>query len=302
VGSEKGIRGRSKVIINASRILFIIILTIIPQFLSLADQISIYEENDFIFHTDSKYTQGARIKYTTDGGQEFSINQNMYTPDNKEAYQLLPEDRPYAGYSYLAYSSATLLRNYLVEYELQLGVVGPDAYAKQVQDFVHKITGSHLCNGWANQIPNHFEAQTWTKLSYPTDISRWFDAVPNATLAVGTLQDYASLGGTMYLGYNLPKLKVNHDIPVKLVSLKSLQDFRLYLDGGAEVRAVAYNALLEDPRFDIDVCPVVCRGYAGVTAEYKGYALTFQLEEISDEFDPQPAPEKFGSLQLMFRF
>lgn len=282
-------------------VLFPLIATLTVT-MSWADQVSIYLENDFMFDTDHYFTHGTRVEYWPEiGNWNASVGQNMYTPDDKESSRLLPNDRPYAGYLYVASGIETNLSCFLVEAELQLGMTGPDAYAKEVQDYIHKITGSHLCQGWSNQLPNHAEAQTWLKFSYPTDLSSWFDAVPNATVAAGTVQDYASLGGTLYLGYNLPKLKVNKDIPIKLPYRQS-RDFRLYLFGGAEARGVAYNAFLSDPRFDITLCPFVHREYMGFTAEYCGYVLTFQLEEISDEFKEQPAPEKFGSVQLTLRF
>ncbi len=38
--------------------------------------------------------------------------------------------------------------------ELNIGTVGPNARAKEVQDFVHDIKGVEQFQGWDSQIPN----------------------------------------------------------------------------------------------------------------------------------------------------
>jgi hypothetical protein len=67
-------------------------------------------------------------------------------------------DRPFAAYSYIG---ATLNLLYKNESNLvlsaQLGIVGPNAYGQQVQDFVHDNFGFYHPTGWEYQINNDYE-------------------------------------------------------------------------------------------------------------------------------------------------
>ena len=304
---EKGSMNNEKTQMINKLVKFIILAALVGFIILLAmatygDQVSLYLENDVIFSTDHYYTHGTRIEYWPSAGDwNASIGQNMYTPDDKLVAALQPYDRPYAGYLYGAVGYVTNDALLYVETELQVGMTGPDAYGKQTQDCIHKLVGSGLWPGWNNQIHNSFIVQNWTKVSCPSDISSWFDIVPNATFDVGLLEDYASAGVTSYLGYNLPAFAPVTDIPLKL-SLHQPATFRAYLDAGAEARYVAYNRLLEDPRYAISVSPVVCRGYAGVNLEYDGHALVVGFEMTSVEFREQPAAERFGTVELKFNF
>jgi lipid A 3-O-deacylase len=65
-------------------------------------------------------------------------------------------DRPFAGYLYVG---STLNFLYKDESNLklgaQLGIIGPDAFGKQVQDFVHDNFGFYHPSGWEYQIDNN---------------------------------------------------------------------------------------------------------------------------------------------------
>ena len=103
------------------------------------------------------------MQYDVDGDTSenygFAIGQNIYTPDDKASTVLIPNDRPYAGYLYgSAFDTVynQLLSRDQFHNELQMGMVGSDSYAEQVQTEFHKIIGSELPMGWGNQVYNHF--------------------------------------------------------------------------------------------------------------------------------------------------
>jgi len=64
-------------------------------------------------------------------------------------------DRPFAAYLYIG-STLNLLYNNESNLKLsaQVGIVGPDAFGKQVQDFVHDNFGFYHPSGWEYQIKN----------------------------------------------------------------------------------------------------------------------------------------------------
>ena len=153
---------------------------------------SIFFENDLFDGTDSNYTNGVKyslispdlspharqglfprkvlelihkIPYLRDSGPEYShqaeisFGQNMYTPSDTSRSDLVTDDRPYAGWSYLglAYHRKTKFvdhLDFLDSVEIQLGIVGPQAYAQETQDLVHDLRNIDRAEGWDHQLKN----------------------------------------------------------------------------------------------------------------------------------------------------
>ena len=78
--------------------------------------------------------------------------QTMYTPENLACERPIPGDRPYAAWlAALAMADANA-GNTIDHVELYAGIIGPHAYGKQAQTFVHRSRGYQLPMGWQNQI------------------------------------------------------------------------------------------------------------------------------------------------------
>jgi len=72
----------------------------------------------------------------------FSLGQNIFTPEDTAATQLIPEDRPYAGWLYMGFGMvANQGTKRYDKLELEIGVVGPYAFAEDVQTFWHSLLG-----------------------------------------------------------------------------------------------------------------------------------------------------------------
>ena len=95
--------------------------------------------------------------------------------------------------------------------QLAVGVVGPWAQGKQVQDAVHNILGDKKFEGWDNQLHNepvfmltHERMRRW-----PADASvnagGWgWDAISHYGGAIGNLDTKANAGGEVRFGWKLP--------------------------------------------------------------------------------------------------
>src|ERR1700722_4485474 len=139
--------------------------------------LSILFENDIFYHTDRDYTNGVQIAWTTAPddtpdwaidaarlipffGQSgevlttYAIGQNIYTPSNLHLVDPPLTDRPYAGYLYLAMGVIQKTETDLDEFQVQLGVVGPDSLAEESQKFVHSILNDTIPKGWGTQLHN----------------------------------------------------------------------------------------------------------------------------------------------------
>ena len=267
-----------------------------------ADQFSLFLENDVCYNTDRYYTHATRLQYTTDNNLGYSIGQNMYTPVDKLDPNLIPNDRPYAGYLYASVFDTIYTNNGEFFWELQAGVVGPDSFAKQTQIWIHEHIGSEIPLGWDNQIYNHLA--TLIMLRYTTHLcdSKYFAIDPYIGLEAGNLEDDVNAGFNIYLGYNLPATRNQQRvIPVKAVRGETWNPY-IYLWGGLEPRYVMYNMLLEDPRFTIHPESFVYDRNLGIVAGCKYFEIAFTFCLRSDEFKEQSSPQRFGSLKLSTNF
>lgn len=130
-----------------------------------------YWENDVFADTDRYYTNGAKLiwisgdlnKYSEDKrlpswshapvesvparketvkNIALSIGQKIFTPRDISRPELIEDDRPYAGYSYLGIAFHSKTNKRLDSFEIDIGIVGPDSYARDVQEKMHDWPGT----------------------------------------------------------------------------------------------------------------------------------------------------------------
>ncbi len=103
----------------------------------------------------------------------------MYTPADISRSDLITDDRPYAGWSYVGFAyhrKAEFVEHldFLDSVEIQVGIVGPQSYADETQTLVHELRNIDTAKGWDHQLKNEpglvvaFERK-W--LFYPTTTS-----------------------------------------------------------------------------------------------------------------------------------
>jgi len=64
------------------------------------------------------------------------------------------DERPYAGWLGLGFSLHVSDEKAINSVELNIGTVGPNAFAQETQDFVHEAIDAELFEDWDSQIPN----------------------------------------------------------------------------------------------------------------------------------------------------
>ena len=136
----------------------------------------------------------------------FFVGQSIYTPRDIRTSEAQPNDRPWAGWLYVGWAlqrlDTTTPVHKLDTLELNVGVIGPPALAKQVQTEWHKLIGGPEPRGWAHQLPT----EPGFMLGY---LRKWkfggdrLDIIPHAGATVGTVQTFARAGGIVRLGKNL---------------------------------------------------------------------------------------------------
>lgn len=312
---------------------------------------TLQEENDtYLNGGDRYYTQGLQLRWTSpetaqggvyggvqsmfrvsrlwqpdDGARtraSVGVGQNIYTPANITERRPIPQDRPYAGWSYLSLGATAQsplgAGQWLDGIELDLGMIGPGSGAKFAQTQRHKAIGVDLPAGWGNQIDNEpglvlYRQWTWrTPDLVPGRTAtepKLFDVAPHGGLAFGNVFTYGAAGATLRLGYNLPDdfgpSGIRPGLPGSSFSVPT-DGFSVYAFAGGEQRAVLRNAFLDggligsDPR--VEKRTLVHDLYAGAAVQVLAFRFVFAEVMRSPEFDGQSKRHQFGALTLSWRF
>ena len=310
-------------------------------------------ENDYFAGTDEQYTNGVkliwisadlkkyaederlpdfavsylkRLPFVNEPGQQYnvalSLGQNMYVPHNTHTAAPQPNDRPYAGWSYMSLALHAKTANQLDSFETSLGVVGPSALAGETQNNYHSIMGFKRVEGWRNQI--HDEPGlilSWqrtlraARLDLGHDVS--WDVLPHGRVTVGNVQTHAAAGFETRIGYRLPwdfgtsliQPGGGVSAPADPDDTRLRQDatfFGLHFFAGAEGRAVGRNIFLDGNTWEksphVSKKLMVADLMAGVGLVLGKVKLTYTHVYRTEEFDGQDGPQKFGSVSLSMTF
>lgn len=312
------------------------------------DRITVLEENDSLyFNSDKHYTQGLRVSNLGPAVQSDSawngpfdffnsilpifareapaetarryalfLGQSIFTPKNLQMKPPDPTDRPYAGW---LYGGASLLQETdhfaLENLEIDLGVVGPGAFGRQVQNDFHQFIGISQAQGWSSQIQH----EPGVMLSYerlwrfsPTgDGNDGLDVVPQIGATVGNVLTYAGAGGLLRIGTNL-----HGDYgPARIRPALSGTDYfdssqfdgawGFYLYAGAQGRAVGHNIFLDGNTFRQSphvTHKTLVADFQGGLAVFNtcGFRLDFSAVRRTREFVGQRANDVVGTAAVSF--
>lgn len=213
-------------------------------------------ENDAFARTDRHYTNGLSLALAgrldpwvlpawlrseqAEWGLE--VGQRIYTPERLEDADVVVDDRPYAGWSYLGLSVTRRASSLCWEdtIELTLGVVGPSSGAQEVQELAHSFNGSQLPRGWRHQLRD----EPGIALSYRAGVRALrgeaaglgFDVTPRLGVSVGNVATFASVGVGLRFGLGVPD---------EFIDNSTAQPVRLYVTASAEARIVGYDVFLD---------------------------------------------------------
>ncbi len=205
---------------------------------------SLYWENDYLAKTDSNYTNGGRLTWTSpwiswkpdsdsvppgttpwyhsltkampffyapgfQSAMFLAVGQNIYTPDDLDRQDLIVDDRPYAGYLYLGFGFIRKSAQYMDTLEVDVGIVGRHSYAEDVQEQVHQWIGNDEPKGWANQLKDEPALEItyerkWKWLKTEIGSDWGYDLIPHAGGSVGNVAIYANAGAEFRFGWNRP--------------------------------------------------------------------------------------------------
>lgn len=123
--------------------------------------LSLTFENDLFALTDRYYTNGVNILWMfplpENAGENFtravrlSLGQIMYTPSDI-TLEKNEKDRLYAGIAYLGAGLEQRFSSHSNLFQMEFGVVGPNSFAGDMQEFVHWLFKLKTPRGWDDQL------------------------------------------------------------------------------------------------------------------------------------------------------
>jgi len=240
---------------------------------------------------------------TVPRGFEVELGQEMYTPENTWTSALVVDDRPYAGW---AYGKLTLWgerdvaagrRKAFNALAVEVGVVGPAAFAEETQTLLHREKHVNVSQGWDNQLQN----EAGVVVGYTRGLRKLLgsdgagvrhEIAPYLVGELGNVRANAGGGLRWRAGRNL-----------EAASAVSAPGWHTFIDIGA--RYVARNVLLDgnssSESHSVPKEPFVATVAAGL--EYRGprFRVGLKHERRSREFVAQLEPDAFGAITFSFR-
>jgi len=307
------------------------------------NNITLFWENDIFAKSDRDYTNGLRLTWSrhlrsvgqkinpdtfldtplirnlphagdpeTNLGVSLAIGHSIYTPRDTSRSELIPEDRPYAGYLYVGLGWHASRDTRLSMWELQLGVVGPWALGEQMQNTAHRFDGSDVADGWENQLNN----EPAFLLIYDT---KWrgngwgMGLIPNVGGRLGTIAIDAAAGTEFRFGWRLPDnfgscpiqsgCDSNH-LSTRGFNIRSPYGTHLFV--GIREHVVLRDIFLDGNTFssshNVDKKTFFTEASAGIAFHYMQFRAIYAYIWRSRQFEQQDRGQIFGSFKISYDY
>ncbi|MBU1999110.1 MAG: DUF2219 family protein, partial [Candidatus Omnitrophica bacterium] len=345
----KGIRKVINKLTAALPLFFIwLFVSVFPAF---ADTTFVFQfENDCFMKRDANYSNGLKVgllsSYLPDlpgnslgynllrkimpeedasrprlkGYKEFSLGQNIYTPDNGKEFLIVEGEHPYAGISYLEWAWHIIPDNSRQHsLVLDLGLVGPYSFAEQTQKIAHAVLGDNRHNGWDNQMVTEplalisygYKQRAWDWNLRGDGAGYGSDLILHGGIGLGNFRTYANAGGELRFGLNLANdfgTLLNRPGRGALGIAPHSADSRypsVYGFAGVDLQAVFYDitldgGLISRSPYTVERKPLVLNLIAGVAIKFKSFEVVFAGIRQTERFTGQDKPHQYGSLTIVF--
>lgn len=263
-----------------------------------------------------------------------AIGQSIFTPENLRKSDLIFGDQSYAGWLYaglavLSYSDRPHgpVAGDLESFEIVLGVVGPAAFAGDVQTSWHELKEITRPRGWDNQLANEpglvlAYTRQWRYCAVltggargncrPDDGAVSIDWIPYLGGTLGNVYTYLAAGGTLRLGQGLDRdfnhARLRPGLPVWTWGTPA-EGFNWHAFVGGEARLVGRNIFLDGNTFSdshsVSKKLLVADFEIGFTLSWDialPISLTYRHLVRSPEFDGQRGIDNIDSLSIAVSF
>jgi lipid A 3-O-deacylase len=298
--------------------------------------LSLSYENDIVAGNDYGYTNGVRAAWLSseevpewfsdaaakfplfdeDGNQRlsFAFGQSMFTPEDITVRNPDPDDRPYAGFLYGSAGIISDTGDRLDNFNATIGIIGPASFAAQTQEFVHDLIDTRDPAGWSKQLKTELGVnlaydRQWRNLYQLSDSGWGVDFTPSVGASLGNVYTYASLGGMLRFGQDLPRdygpPRIRPSQPGSDFFVP-VEDFGWYLFAGTEGRAIGRNIFLDGNTFrdspSVDKRYFVADFIGGIAFTWNETRFAYTHVYRTEEYKTQAENAQFGAFNVSFRF
>lgn len=239
-----------------------------------------------------------------------TVGQQIFTPTDKEATELIEDDRPYAAWSYVGTYYHARRGKQLKTVGVNLGLVGPAALGQESQDLIHDLRGIDKFKGWDNGLNNELGVQLVFEkkdklLSVQTD-NFGYDFISHYGGSLGNVATYLNVGGELRLGWHIPddfgtsSLRSgadNHTPDGEVKSGWGMHTF-LSLDGRWVARDIFLDGNTFSDSHSVDKRNWVADAAIGVSLTYEKIKLSYAQVLRTREFEQQEKSHSYGSLSV----
>ena len=297
-------------------------------------QFKIYFDNDLFGNaTDSQYSSGEKFNltyrvenptnflydflYTSDSKSDifttFAIANQIYTPVDTDSTELILDDRPYAGWTYIEMGMHKSSKKSLNSLQLKVGMVGPASKSEEIQNGIHNLINVSLSEGWEHQLNNELGINLGYayKLRFAPEPIGWFESafVPYVEADLGNISTQASLGIFIRAGYNIPKdfglatLDIGGEAGIPVYDEQLIcqeKDWSFSFNFTTSGSAVARDIFLDGNTFSdshsIEKNNFVAYIGTGFSARYKSLSVDFMTTTNSKKAPKEGTPQDIGTV------
>jgi hypothetical protein len=300
---------------------------------SHSNEIGAQSDNDSYLAqgSDRYYTDGIFIYYrhalTVNANSNlqnkvlgFETGQKIFNPQSGSIYYNGADDpryvdRPFAAYLYVGSTLNFLYKNESnLKLGAQIGVVGPDAFGKQVQDYVHDNFGFYHPSGWEYQIDNNWELNLSAEYNRLLARGSWIDVSLTSYANLGNGFTGAGIGPLLRLGdFN----QLFNSVSTQSTAIKSnpatrLHRHELFFYYKPQFNVVAYDATVQGSLFgsrnpnsmEITLDPerFVFSNQLGLGYSGKRFVLDAAAIFHTKDVKQMVQSHQWGTVTLLYRF
>ena len=325
-----------------------------PGITALARHPEIYNihfENDLFNGTDQGYTNGVKLSWVSANLKDYihdpclplpirrlnrlfesihktrynsrnmvvTLGQSMYTPLDKVRTDVIPNDRPYAGWLYLGLGYNERDVRQMDTVQVNLGMVGPASLGRQTQNFIHDLRDIPRFNGWGNQLHNEFGIQLVAerrKKIWESNRAGWpqFDAITHYGASLGNVATYLNSGFEIRIGQHLPndfgtspiRSAGDGNAPLENAAQRRFATGGILAFLSTDARLVARDIFLDGNTFtashSVNKEPLVGNVAVGVAWQWHGGQITYAQYISSREFTTQATNPGYGAVTLSLEY
>lgn len=256
--------------------------------------------NDSFFDQDRGYTSGVDLAFTpTDAAYTISLGHDIFTPRTHRTGQPPYGEHPYAAWLYVngkyRYSITPTL---LITSNLSLGTTGERAQGKEVQDFAHQVLEFREYLGWDSQVSNRWGWIASVKGQWLLPLVDFdkvaVDLISHIQGHGGNIYVDGEAGATVRLGYHLPQLEAQKNMPSTTSLFLTLTGSRKVVDKNIFLEGVNNSDYHVEPHRGVNT--LIC----GIHWYYDAYQVDLDFHFPDKEFKDQDYTNSYGVLRLSY--